>query len=185
MCSLALSFLRLGAKPAASTAFAQQRLVLAGQTVARRKARRGCRRTGSRRRWSRARRSLRADRTAASRCRLRRAASPNHRCRSCVTMRDVGRDQILEPAVDLRGIEIVAVGMAQRNVDRRASRRPRARRRVMPQTWPSRHGQDEPRSARSPGSLVSVSSATMPTPRRSGSSRGVCQVMIAPGRVRR
>ena len=31
---------------------------------------------------------------------------------------DVGCDQILEPAIDPIGIEIVGVGMAQRNVDR-------------------------------------------------------------------
>ena len=29
-----------------------------------------------------------------------------------------GRDQVLEPAVDLGGMEVVAVGMAQRNIDR-------------------------------------------------------------------
>ena len=59
----------------------QQRLILAGQAVARRTARRGCRRTGSHRSWSRARRSPRAGRMAASPRHLPRAASRNHRFR--------------------------------------------------------------------------------------------------------
>ena len=87
---------------------------------------------------------------------------------------NVGRDQILQPVEDLSGIEVVGVGVAQREIMRAdavvcavgnadaadISAAPRPSRTTI---------------GRSPSSFVSVSRATMPTRRRSGSAFGGCQ----------
>ena len=83
-----------------------------------------------------------------------------------------GGDVILEPGVDLLGRKILCVGMSDRNIE--------AVHLIInvvgdeiPHTYPSRHGQLEPRSAARPASLTSVSIAMMPTRRKSGSSLGM------------